>query len=93
MHSNDDNVIKYLFYIILVLYTVSNTIWLVLDDAPPITDSIYYIQGSQTLIQAVQEEGITGLRHIPDLVPYRPPLHSILGTIALTLIGPEPVNV
>lgn len=93
MQSKSENVYNKVFYLVLLLYTISNVVWLILDDAPPITDSIYYIQGSQTLIQAVQNEGLTGFFHIPDLVPYRPPLHSMFGAVALLLIGQEPVNV
>lgn len=93
MQSKPENVYTYLFAILLALYTLSNVVWLICDDTPPISDSVYYIQGSQTLIQSVQNEGILGLRSIPDLVPYRPPLQSIMGTAALTLLGPEPVNV
>ncbi len=82
-----------LFYIVLMLYTASNVMWLALDDAPPISDSIYYIQGSQTLIQAVQENGLAGLRVVQDLVPYRPPLQSMVGAAGMLLLGMEPDRV
>lgn len=87
------SILSIVFYMLLAAYTVSNSVWLVMDDAPPISDSIYYIQGSQTLIRAVQEGGLAGLCTIPDLVPYRPPLQSILGTSALLLLGNEPTHV
>lgn len=81
------------FYVLLMLYTILNTVWLVLDNSPPISDSIYYIEGSQKLLQAIQDDGLTGFLTVPQLVEYRPPLQSMLGAIALYCIGPEPDQV
>ena len=87
---NEKKIERWILPGLIAVFCLSNLAWLVLDTAPPRSDSIYYIQGSYKFLEALRSEGIAGIASIPGLVRYRPPLQSLAGAFITLFTGQVP---
>ncbi|MGC9329548.1 MAG: ArnT family glycosyltransferase, partial [Candidatus Hinthialibacter sp.] len=75
---------------LILLHAVMNVLWLQLDRTPPLSDSIYYIQGGYKLVDDLRNGGWPGLSSIAKLTPHRPPLLSLLAAAIWPVAGNAP---
>ncbi|MBN2328446.1 MAG: glycosyltransferase family 39 protein [Candidatus Omnitrophica bacterium] len=75
---------------LIVLHALMNLLWLQMDRTPPLSDSIYYIQGGFKLLANLQNDGWQGLSSVPELTPHRPPLLSLLAAAILPTVKNVP---
>ncbi len=79
--------------LLMILYTCSNLLWLVLDTRPPHSDSVIYLQGSYRIWESLKAQGVGGLAILGNLLPQRPPLQSVLGALLLPFVNWVPDRV